>query len=155
MLCAASIMLGSTSRRLLSARRAINGNAAMTSGTIEATVPTVVPTIARVSGRTIIINIRNGIERSRLTITLSIRIIGRGSGSTPPFFTDNEQHTERQSDYYSKKCGQNGRIKGLPDAERHLILYYSQALGKFIRCKKLSHLKQPPLQRFRYQADNA
>ena len=85
MLCAASIMFGLTSRRLLSTRRATNGNDAMTSGTIEATVPTAVPTIRRVSGKTRIIKIKNGTERRRFIITLRTFIRAFGRGSTPPF----------------------------------------------------------------------
>ena len=85
MLCAASMMLGFTSRRLLSTSRATNGNAAITSGTIDATVPTVVPTIRRVSGKTMIIKIKNGTERSRLITTLSTCISPFGSGKTPFF----------------------------------------------------------------------
>ena len=57
----------------------------MTSGTMEATVPTVVPTISRVSGKTMIIRIRNGTERSRLMTTLSTCIRPFGSGRTPFF----------------------------------------------------------------------
>jgi ABC-type methionine transport system ATPase subunit len=67
-LCAISIILGSTSLRLLSTNLATNGKAAITKGTIDATVPTTVPTISRVSGKTIIIRIRNGTERSKLII---------------------------------------------------------------------------------------
>ena len=83
MLCAASMMLGSSSRRLLSTRRATNGKAATTSGTMVALVPTVVPMMRRESGKTMIIKIRNGIERSRLIRTFSTLISQRGSGSTP------------------------------------------------------------------------
>ena len=83
MLCAASIMLGLTSLRLPSTRRATNGNAAMTSGTIDATVPTAVPTIRRVSGNTTIMSIRNGIERSMFTKP-STFMSHVGSGRTPP-----------------------------------------------------------------------
>ncbi len=50
-----------------------------------AVVPTVVPTIRRESGKTMIIRMRNGIERSRLMMTFSTLISQRGSGSTPPF----------------------------------------------------------------------
>ena len=77
------MILGLTSRRLVSASRATKGNAATTSGTMVATVPTVVPTINRDSGKTMIIKIRNGTERSRLMITLSTCMSHRGSGSTP------------------------------------------------------------------------
>ena len=65
MLCAASIMFGLTSRMLLSTSRATNGNAAITSGTIDASVPIDVPTISLVSGITITIRMMNGTERSR------------------------------------------------------------------------------------------
>ena len=85
MLCAASMMLGSTSRRLLSTRRATNGNAATTSGTMVAVVPTVVPMMRRESGKTMIIKMRNGIERSRLMMTFRMLIKALGSGRTPPF----------------------------------------------------------------------
>ena len=57
----------------------------MVSGTMEATVPTAVPTIRRVSGNTTIIRMRNGTERSRLIITPRVFIIQPGRGSTPPF----------------------------------------------------------------------
>ena len=82
-LCAASIMFGFTSRRLLSTRRATNGAAAITSGTIDAVVPTTVPMMKRVSGNTKIIRIRNGIERSRFITIFKILKTGFGSGSTP------------------------------------------------------------------------
>ena len=85
MLWAASMMLGFTSRKLPSTSRATNGNAAITSGTMDATVPTVVPTISRVSGKTMIMRIRNGTDRSRLMTTLSTCISPLGSGSTPFF----------------------------------------------------------------------
>ena len=85
MLCAVSMMLGLTSRRLLSTRRATNGAAAITSGTIVATVPTTVPTMSLVRGNTRIISIRNGIERSKLIITFIMLKTGLGSGSTPSF----------------------------------------------------------------------
>ena len=55
----------------------------MTSGTMVALVPTVVPMMRRESGKTMIIRIRNGIERSRLIRTFSTLISQRGSGSTP------------------------------------------------------------------------
>ena len=48
-----------------------------------ALVPTVVPMMRRESGKTMIIRIRNGIERSRLIRTFSTLISQRGSGSTP------------------------------------------------------------------------
>ena len=66
MLCAVSMIFGLISLMLLSTRRAINGKAAITSGTTVAGVPTTVPTIRRVSGKTIIISMRNGTERKRL-----------------------------------------------------------------------------------------
>ena len=84
MLCAASMIFGLTSRRLLSTSLATKGKAAITSGTIEATEPIVVPTISLVSGNTTTIRIMNGTERRRLTMTLITFMSGRGSGSTPP-----------------------------------------------------------------------
>ena len=80
---AISMMFGLTSRRLDSTRRATNGNAAMTSGTMEAVVPTDVPTITRVSGITITIRIRKGTERSRLMMTLMAFISSGGIGRMP------------------------------------------------------------------------
>ena len=85
MLWAASMMLPSTSRRLVSTRRATKGKAAATRGTMVAVVPMVVPTSRRDRGNTMIIRIRNGTERSRLMITFSTCISQRGRGSTPPF----------------------------------------------------------------------
>ena len=70
MLWAASMMLGLISRRLLSTKRAMKGKAAMTRGTTEAGVPTTVPTMSRVRGKTMIIRIRKGTDRSRLMMTL-------------------------------------------------------------------------------------
>ena len=84
MLCAASITPASTSRILVSTRRETNGKEAMTSGTIEATVPMDVPTMARDSGITIIIKIRKGTLRSRFTRPFSSAITQRGRGRTPP-----------------------------------------------------------------------
>ena len=83
MLCAASMTPGLTSRIQLSASLAINGKAAMTSGTMDATVPTGVPTISLVNGITMIIRIRNGTERSRLISTSSRVSSHRGSGRMP------------------------------------------------------------------------
>ena len=74
---------GLTSRKLLSASLATKGNAAITSGTMDATVPTVVPTMTLVRGITIIIRIRKGMERSRFIITLSTDITGFGRGRMP------------------------------------------------------------------------
>ena len=50
-----------------------------------AVVPTVVPISARERGKTMIIRIRNGMERRRLMMTLSAHITPFGRGSTPPF----------------------------------------------------------------------
>ena len=85
MLCAASMMLGLTSRRLLSASLATNGNDAMTRGTIDATVPTDVPTMARVKGITMIIKIRNGTLLKRFITVPIIHKSHEGRGRTPPF----------------------------------------------------------------------
>ena len=71
MLWAASMILGSTSRRLPSTNLAINGKAATTRGTMVAAVPTAVPMISRDRGNTMIIKIRNGTDRSRLMSTFS------------------------------------------------------------------------------------
>ena len=79
MLCAVSMMLGLISRRLPSTRRAMKGKAAMTSGTMVAGVPTTVPTIRRVRGKTMIIRIRKGTERSRLIITFRTCSSQRGT----------------------------------------------------------------------------
>ena len=68
MLCAASIILGFTSLKELSTSLATKGNAAITRGTIDATVPIVVPTIRRAMGNAIIIRIRKGTERRRFMI---------------------------------------------------------------------------------------
>ena len=84
MLSAASIMLGLTSRRLPSTRRATNGNAAITSGTIDAAEPIVVPTMSRVSGKTTTMRMMNGTERRRFTIIFIVFINQRGSGRIPP-----------------------------------------------------------------------
>ena len=83
MLWAASMTPGSTSRMLVSIRRETNGKDAMTSGTIEATVPMDVPTIKRDSGMTIIIRIRNGTLRSRLIRPFSSAMTHLGSGRMP------------------------------------------------------------------------
>ena len=84
MLWAASITPPSTSRMLVSTRRDTKGKDAMTSGTMEATVPMEVPTMARDSGMTMIIKIRKGTLRSRFTRPLSSAISQRGRGRTPP-----------------------------------------------------------------------
>ena len=85
MLWAASMILGSTSRRLPSTNLAINGKAAATRGTMVAAVPTAVPMMSRDRGNTIIIRIRNGMDRRRLMSTFSACITPLGRGSTPPF----------------------------------------------------------------------
>ena len=82
MLCAISIVLGLTSLRLVSVSLAINGKAAMT---VDAVVPTTVPTINLVNGKTSIINIRNDTERSRLINKFKIRKSHFGIGNTPSF----------------------------------------------------------------------
>ena len=84
MLWAASITPPSTSRMLVSTRRDTNGKDAMTSGTMDATVPMEVPTMARDSGMTMIIKIRKGTLRNRFTRPLSSAISQRGRGRTPP-----------------------------------------------------------------------
>ena len=83
MLSAASITPGFTSRMQLSASLAMNGNDAITSGTMDATVPTGVPTMSLVSGMTMIIRIRKGTERSRLMHTSRIVINHLGRGRMP------------------------------------------------------------------------
>ena len=80
---AASSTPWSDSRREASTRRATKGKAAATSGMMEATVPTLVPTMARDRGMTRIIRIRKGMDRRMLTMMLSTRISPRGSGRTP------------------------------------------------------------------------
>ena len=83
MLWAASTTPSSSSRRLVSTRRATNGKAATTNGTMVALVPTVVPTMARVSGNTQIIRIRNGTLRRMLITMLRMCISQPGSGRMP------------------------------------------------------------------------
>ena len=83
MLWAASTTPSSSSRRLVSTRRATNGKAATTSGTMVALVPTVVPTMTRVSGNTQIIKIRKGTLRRMLMTMLRMCISQPGRGSTP------------------------------------------------------------------------
>ena len=68
----------------------------MTSGTMDATVPTEVPTIARVSGKTIIIRMRNGTERRRFMMTLRTCMSPLGRGRTP-FFSPATSSTPRGS----------------------------------------------------------
>ena len=85
MLTAVSIILPSTSRRLLSTSLATNGNAANTSGTIVGTVPTTVCAKNLVTGKTIIIRIRNGMDLSKFMTALSTDSIGFGNGSIPSF----------------------------------------------------------------------
>ena len=80
---AASMMLGFTSLRLPSTSRAIKGKAAITRGTMDATSPTAVPTMARVRGMTTTTRIRNGTERRRLMITLMVLIRTGGQGLMP------------------------------------------------------------------------
>ena len=83
MLWAASTTPSSNSRRLVSTRRATKGKAATISGTMVALVPTVVPTMARVSGNTQIIRIRKGTLR-RMLMTMLIRCISQpGRGRMP------------------------------------------------------------------------
>ena len=94
MLWAASMILPSTSRRLLSTRRATKGNAAATSGTMVAVVPTAVPMSRRERGNTMIIRIRKGMERSRLMMTLMTCMSQRGRGRTP-FFSPATSSTPR------------------------------------------------------------
>ena len=94
MLCAASMTPASTSRMLVSTRRDTNGKDAITSGTMDATVPMEVPTIRRDSGMTIIIKIKNGTLRSRLIRPFSSAISQRGRGRTPSF-SPVTRHTPR------------------------------------------------------------
>ena len=83
MLWAASTTPSSSSRRLVSTRRATNGKAATTSGTMVAFVPTVVPTMIRVSGKTQIIKIRKGTLRRMLMMIFSRCISQPGRGRMP------------------------------------------------------------------------
>ena len=71
--CAASMTPGSTSSKEDSIIRATYGAAAMTSGTIVAVEPYALPAIARVTGITRIIRIKNGMERKILTTASSRR----------------------------------------------------------------------------------
>ena len=92
MLCAASIMFGSTSRRLLSTSLATNGNAATVSGTTDAIVPIDVPIISLVSGITSIIRIRNGMLRKRFITIFKVVRSHFGRGKTP-FFSPTTRRT--------------------------------------------------------------
>ncbi len=67
--CAASIRPRSTSRSAVSTRRAMNGAAAIVSGTTAAAVPIDEPTTSRVNGITATSKMMNGVERTALTIT--------------------------------------------------------------------------------------
>ena len=64
---AASIKPLSSWRSAFSTRRAMNGTAAMTKGTIMAVEPRAVPMKNRVTGMTKIASNRNGIDRVMLT----------------------------------------------------------------------------------------
>jgi hypothetical protein len=61
-------MLGLISLKLLSTNLATNGKAAMTRGTIMATVPILVPKMSSVRGNAIIIRMRKGIDLKRFII---------------------------------------------------------------------------------------
>ena len=78
----ASISPLSTSRSEDSTIRAINGAAAITSGTMVALEPMVVPVMKRVIGITAISRIKNGMERVILTIMSKI-LWTMGRGLTP------------------------------------------------------------------------
>ena len=82
-LCAISMIFGLTSRTELSTRRAINGNAAITNGTMDAAVPNALPIISLVNGATTTIRIRNGTERSRLIRIFRKCLSGAGKGMIP------------------------------------------------------------------------
>ena len=78
----ASITPRSTSLSEPSTMRATNGAAAMVSGTMVAPAPTVVPAMRRVTGMTVNSRMRNGTERSALTIVPSTRL-SAACGRTP------------------------------------------------------------------------
>ena len=61
----------------------MKGKAATVSGTMDATVPTEVPMISRVSGIIITIRMINGTDRSRLISTFRKLITGAGRGRMP------------------------------------------------------------------------
>ena len=82
---AASTTPWSTSRREDSTIRATRGNAAMTIGGMVAAVPTLVPTMTLDRGSAIIMRIRKGTLRSRLTMPFSTAISHFGKGRTPSF----------------------------------------------------------------------
>ena len=98
MLWAASTTPSSSSRRLVSTRRATKGKAATTSGTMVALVPTVVPTMARVSGKTQIIKIRNGTQDAVL-------------------IASHQQNAQRQAQNQRKCRGEDGHVERLPNGE--------------------------------------
>ena len=99
MLWAVSMIFGLTSRRLPSTSRATNGKAAMTSGTMDATVPTAVPTISRVSGNH---HNHQNQERDRTQqVDDDIQQHAarhRGSGRMPSFVAHHQQYAEGQAD---------------------------------------------------------
>lgn len=68
---AACTTSGFTSLRAVSIIRATNGAAAIESGTIVAVVPILVPKIKRERGKSKIIKMMNGNERSTFTIRLT------------------------------------------------------------------------------------
>ena len=77
--CAASIRPLSTSRKLVSTRRAIKGAAAIVSGTIAAVVPIEVPATIRVKGMIATSKMMKGVERMAFT-TQPIRRLATGIG---------------------------------------------------------------------------
>ena len=82
---AACTMPGSTSLSAVSVIRATNGAAAMESGMMVAVVPIAVPSTIRVKGRSTIINITNGKERSTSMMRLKTEL-NTGRGVMPYWF---------------------------------------------------------------------
>ena len=62
-----------------------------------------------------IIKIRNGMERSRLMITLMTCMSQRGRGSTPPFSPRHQQHAQRQAQHKGQGRADHGDVERLPN----------------------------------------
>ena len=117
-----SMILGLSSRRLLSTRRATKGKAATTSGTMEATVPTAVPTTARVKGNEQDHKDQEGDGTQQIDDDIDGFHQPAGQGGQAALFAHNQDDTQRQTDDHGKEHGRNGDIQRLPEGQQELPL---------------------------------
>lgn len=111
-------------------------------------MPTAVPTIRRVSGKTSIISIKNGTERRRLIITLSTFISALGRGRTPPFSPATSSTPSGSPMIIAKSVESRVTYIVSQIANGNSVFSISRASVKASEVNALSNIFRPPQQEY-------